>query len=47
MVVDAFVAADEYLGISGMIDNMEDYLHCTDSILEEIGKSKAPVTLFR
>ena len=44
MVVDAFVAADEYLGISNMIDNMEDYLYCTDSLLEEIQKSKAPVS---
>ncbi|EIE81108.1 hypothetical protein RO3G_05813 [Rhizopus delemar RA 99-880] len=42
MVVDAFLAANDYLKIADMIDNPEDYLHLTDDIVHTIEKSKCP-----
>jgi hypothetical protein len=45
MVVDVLVAADPVLKISDAIDKPSEYLHLTDSILENIEKSKDPVRL--
>ncbi|TIA83461.1 hypothetical protein E3P94_00852 [Wallemia ichthyophaga] len=42
MIVDALVAADAYLGISKKISNPKEYLHLTDSIIEDISRSKTP-----
>lgn len=41
MIVDALVAADDYLGISKKISNPDEYLHLTDSVIEEINRSTA------
>ena len=43
MVVDALVAADPVLKLSAKIDDPDEYLHLTDSILETIENSKDPV----
>lgn len=43
MVVDALVAADPVLKLSQKIDDPDEYLHLTDSILETIENSKDPV----
>ena len=43
MVVDALLAADPILNISGRISDPERYLYLTDSILEEIERSIDPL----
>jgi hypothetical protein len=45
MVVDALGAADPVLKLSQKIDDPDEYLHLTDSILETIENSKDPVSL--
>jgi hypothetical protein len=42
MIVDALVAANETLQIGDAIDNPEEYLGLTDTIVREIERSKAP-----
>lgn len=42
MVVDALLAANPILDISGRIFNPEQYLYLTDSVLEEIERSTDP-----
>jgi HD superfamily phosphohydrolase len=44
MIVDALLAADSFMDISGAVDDMERYTYMTDSILKEIEKSKADVS---
>lgn len=43
MVVDALLAADPILNISGRISDPERYIYLTDSILEEIERSTDPL----
>ena len=43
MIVDALLAADKKLGISEQIYDMEQYVYLTDSIIEDIEKSRDPV----
>lgn len=45
MVVDALIAADPVLKISQKIDNPDEYLYLTDSVLEDIERSTDPVSL--
>jgi HD superfamily phosphohydrolase len=42
MLVDAMVAADQYLGISDATNDPKEYLHLTDTIVKVIERSKAP-----
>ncbi|CAO3687955.1 hypothetical protein G6F70_003663 [Rhizopus microsporus] len=42
MIVDAFLAANDYLKIADMVDNPEDYLYLTDNIVHTIECSKCP-----
>lgn len=46
MIVDALLAADPFLDISGCIDDPERYANLTDGILREIEKSREPVCNF-
>lgn len=45
MVVDALIAADPILKLSEKIDNPDQYLYLTDSVLEEIERSTHPVSM--
>lgn len=46
MVVDALTEADPVLHLSRKIDNPDEYLYLTDSVLEDIEKSTHPVRSF-
>ncbi|KAI9343829.1 hypothetical protein BD770DRAFT_397934 [Pilaira anomala] len=42
MIVDAFLAANNYLKIADSVSNPEDYLFMTDDIIRNIERSKCP-----
>ena len=44
MVVDALLAADPYMNLSQQIDDPSRYVFLTDSVLEEIERSREPVS---
>lgn len=43
MIVTALLAAEPVLKLADAIDNPDDYLYVTDSVIEEIERSKNPV----
>jgi hypothetical protein len=44
MIVDAFLKADQELSISCAINDPEQYMYLTDSILKDIERSKSEVS---
>lgn len=45
MIVAALIAAEPVLHLAEAIDDPEKYLYVTDSVIEDIERSKDPVSL--
>lgn len=44
MIVAALIAAEPVLRLSDSIEDPKEYLHVTDSVIEDIERSKDPVS---